>query len=125
MADFKVTGLDDMQRKLQALGKKYPVKIRAALFQEAEAIMRDSKTIVPVDFGTLKSSGHVMEPRHTEGHLIVELTYGGPSAPYALEQHEELGYLHEQGQQAKYLEVPLFNAAPRLIGNLARRIRLS
>ncbi len=125
MVDFKVTGLDEMQRKLQALGKKYPVKIRAALFQEAEAIMKDSKTIVPLDTGTLKSSGHVLEPTSIGGNLIVVLTYGGPSAPYAREQHEELGYIHEQGQQAKYLEVPLFNAAPRLIGNIARRIRLS
>jgi hypothetical protein len=124
MAEIRVTGLEEMQRKLTALGEKFPKEIRSALFIEAETIMTDSKTnYVPVDLGMLKSTGHVIPPEHRGGELITVLSYGGPAAPYAEEQHEELGYWHDKGQ-AKYLEVPLFIHAARLIGNIARRIRL-
>jgi hypothetical protein len=75
---------------------------------EAERLMTESKqTFVPVDTGALRSSGHV-EPVRFTGRATIEVSlgYGGPSAAYALEVHENLNSHHAYGQ-AKYLETPV------------------
>jgi hypothetical protein len=43
----------------------------------------------------------------------VDLVYGGPSAHYALEQHETPWYFHPVGQW-KYLEQPMKEATPEM-----------
>ncbi len=68
-----------------------------------EEIMLDVKAArpgagVPVDEGTLRSTGRVEGPKHDE----VELSFGGAAAPYALEQHENMELHHTVGE-ARYL----------------------
>ncbi len=97
--------------------------VGAALYQEAERIMADSKeNYVPVDWGNLRASGHVDEPKVSGTGASVELGFGGPATPYALRQHEELSYTHEVGE-AKYLEKPLIAAMDGLAARLGARIR--
>ena len=69
-----------------------------------EEIMLDVKASrpgagVPVDKGTLRSSGTVDGP-NALGQ--VTLSFGNAAAPYALRQHEEMHYHHEVGE-ARYL----------------------
>ena len=54
---------------------------------------------VPVDTGVLRGSGIVTGP---DPSGAVALTFGGAAAPYAIRQHEELGYRHTVGE-ARYL----------------------
>lgn len=54
---------------------------------------------VPRDTGVLAASGRVTGP---DAKGLVEITYGGAAAPYALRQHETLEYRHTLGE-ARYL----------------------
>jgi len=67
-----------------------------------EEVMTDVKASrpghgVPVDEGTLRGTGRVT---NVEGGVV--LSFGGPAAPYALDQHERLEYRHTVGE-ARYL----------------------
>lgn len=69
-----------------------------------EEIMLDVKASraghgVPVKRGILRSTGRVEGP---DAKQNVELSFGGPAAPYAVIQHETLHYHHRVGE-ARYL----------------------
>ena len=114
-----------MQRRLMNLSKKYPDTIRIVLLKHGEIIMTISKNnFVPVDLGALRSSGHVREPTRGVGRFIsIELVYGGPSEPYAIEQHENLTFSHTVGS-ALYLKRPMDNAVATLARKMARDLDL-
>ena len=120
---FEVRGTDALMTALQRLGDQAPAAAARALFEEAEAIMGDSKEhYVPVDVGTLKASGHVQLPVVSGNDVSVTLGFGGAAEDYAIVQHERLDYHHAVGG-AKYLERPLLAAARGLPGRLASRLR--
>lgn len=60
--------------------------------------------LVPFDTGVLSRSQQIEPP--TIQNLTATITYGGPAAPYALVQHENMEYQHRAGRSAKYLERP-------------------
>lgn len=67
-----------------------------------EEIMTDVKASrpgagVPRDTGALAATGQV-----TDLHPGVQLSFGGPAAPYALIQHESVQFHHKLGE-ARYL----------------------
>jgi hypothetical protein len=107
----KVSGLPKVMKALKSLGDKGPNVMGGALFREGEGIMGDSKEkFVPVVSGNLKSSGHVDKPKVTTNGASVELGFGGPAAPYALQVHENPNTgKSETGSRVgewKYLETP-------------------
>ena len=60
-----------------------------------------SKDEVPLDQGTLKASGSVdVADDGSQGTVFYD-------TKYAVRQHEELGYRHQRGRKAKYLEDPI------------------
>lgn len=102
----EIKDFGEAARKIQAMGDEIGQRIPSGLRVIGEEIMTDVKASragkgVPVDEGTLRSSGRVTGPT---GILkaVVSLTFGGASAPYALKQHEELQYRHTVGE-ARYL----------------------
>lgn len=118
----KLTGfkqIDEVLGKLRTQGLKV---MGGALYTEAEDVMTVSKdTWVPVEFGILKSTGHVELPVLESNVVSVRLAYGGPAAPYAVIQHEDAG-LHHPGQgRPFYLSGPVLEATPTLGQRLARR----
>lgn len=122
---FRMIGSAEITRNLKLLGLGADPAVSFALRNFAENIMASSKLEVPVDEGVLRASGHVEPPRRTGSTVTVLLGYGGPAAPYALEQHENLRFRHKVGK-AKYLENP-FNAwAPlaeeRIAADLQRKL---
>lgn len=60
-----------------------------------------SKQEVPLDEGTLKNSCKVSVSDDGRTGCVSYDT------PYAVRQHEELGYQHQRGRKAKYLEDPV------------------
>lgn len=68
-----------------------------------EEIMTDVKDSrpehgVPVDQGTLRSTGRVEGPVGPQDSPTVSLSFGGAAAPYALMQHEITTYRHTVGE---------------------------
>jgi hypothetical protein len=71
-----------------------------------EHVLGGAVEIVPIEEGTLGRSGQIST--ETQGQTGVGAVSFNTS--YAVRQHEELDYHHDQGRSAKYLEQPLLNA---------------
>lgn len=98
-------------------------KVSRALYREAQEVMKDSKArYVPVDSGTLRSSGHVKRPTETQSRISITLGYGGAAKKYALYQHEAMGLRHKVGGP-KYLQRPLQARVEHVEVALARAVR--
>lgn len=67
----------------------------------AEHLLQKSRELVPHEEGTLERSGTVTVD---EANLRAAVSY---DTPYAVRQHEELDWKHDEGRQAKYLEDPM------------------
>lgn len=124
---------------LKKIAAKFPDRVAAAIYQEAQIEMTESKRRVPVSPtaaqaramgrstkgvipGTLRASGMVHPPERHGKHVSVTLSYGaGPSRDYAVPQHEHLEYHHTTGQ-AKYLESVLNESRGSMAARIAARI---
>ena len=133
MANVKITGDKKVIANLNKLARRAPVGAAAALFQEAEKIMTESKeSFVPVDQGPLRASGQVAKPDVTPLGASVTMGYGGDAEAYALAIHEHpspasppswAGGVNFKRGGPKYLERPLRNAIPGMAVRLGVKIK--
>jgi len=122
--NIKTTGHIKASQQMKDYVKQVERITSQHLYKEAEGVMSDSKQhYVPVDVGTLKSSGHVQLPKIKKGEVSVTLGYGGAAKDYALTQHENLTFNHKVGQ-AKYLSIPFKKALKGLRDRLIIAINL-
>lgn len=119
----RVTGVDQMRRRLQTLARRMPDVVGRALYQEAEIEATEAKRRTPVDTGALRGTIHVTPPTHSRSGISVTIAAGGPAAPYAAAVHEDLEAFHKVGQ-AKYIESVLNESGPYMASRIARRIDL-
>jgi hypothetical protein len=90
----KITGFNELKKKLETLVTDVPEVVCDALWEEANMVMNDSKKQVPVDTGYLRNTGYVNRPYITSnGAVSVEFGYW---AEYATPVHE-LPNQHVQG----------------------------
>lgn len=120
---FRFEGMTQVRSRLSQIASRFPTKVEAALLAEAEIEMTESKRRVPVDTGTLRSSGHVTGPEYRGRTIAVALVYGGAAEEYAMIVHEDEEAYHKVGQ-AKYLESVLNESAPHMGRRIAARINL-
>jgi len=131
--DVRVTGIDTIRRRLDFFCTRFPNEVAAALKQEAELTMTESKREVPVDTGSLRNSGFVEEPRINGKQISVKLGYGGVATKvnpkngevtttYAVIVHEDLSAHHAVGN-AKFLENPIKRRREKLMQNINLRVK--
>lgn len=132
---FELRGQREMQQRLRDLARRFPKATEDALYLEGEKIMTKSKQdYVPVDDGTLRSSGHVKKPERRGKEVSVRMVYGGSSAPYALTIHENPSVhdpptwrgvevkFHPDGRGPKYLQKPMNEAIPGMSSRIAAHL---
>lgn len=68
-----------------------------------EHVLAVSNERVPIEYGDLERSGIVSVSADGDEGAV---SY---STPYAVPQHEELDYEHNEGRQAKYLESAIYD----------------
>lgn len=95
--------------------------IDRALFAEATTVLNESKKIVPYRTRALQSSGKVEKPERVGDSHSIEISYGGPSASYAMYVHE-IPKNYNHGRQWKYLETPFRAHEPKFVRNVKERI---
>jgi hypothetical protein len=124
--EISVAGSDRLTALLRALASVGPEHLAGALYEEAEAIKTESQALVPVDTSVLKNSAFVA----TEGRgdtFVAQVGYGGAAAEYAVIQHEDLTFYHDDGQ-AKFLEQPALEHAKdlgeRLVARMQARLKV-
>ncbi|MEN6535340.1 MAG: hypothetical protein ABFD89_16870 [Bryobacteraceae bacterium] len=127
---LEIKGLPEARRRIRGYTDEVRRAVAAVLEQTAEKIMADSKEIVPVDTGTLMSTGQVAPAvDRRSGEIVVSLGYGGPACKYAVAVHENLSpgvNWKRPGSGPKYLETPFMQHAPKIperIKDAVRRIR--
>lgn len=82
------------------------------------SLLGEAQRIVPLEEGTLAASGTVdVQERGDRIDVVVRF-----STPYAARQHEEAGWQHRTGRQAKYLEAPAKRLAPAFLAGAAAAI---
>jgi hypothetical protein len=85
----RVKNLDALLGAFVAAGADAPRFAAKALYEEANEAFIISSYLVPLRTGNLLSSGEVRGPFIRGGtRAEAEISYGGPSAPYALFVHE-------------------------------------
>lgn len=134
MIEGGLNGAKDMVSVLKQIAKKFPDRVAAAMYQEAQIEMTESKRRCPVSPlpapkgvvpGTLRASGTVHKPTRGSGNVItVKMSYGGAAEDYAIVQHERLDFHHTTGQ-AKYLESVLDESRPYMAARIGKRVHLN
>ena len=115
---------------MKKLEKGVPLLAAAALYQEALIEQKESMKRTPVDVTTKRGGGSLRDSHETSApywkgkFLNVDIQVGGPSAPYAIVQHENMEFFHKVGQ-AKFLESTINESAPYLLARIAKRIQLN
>jgi hypothetical protein len=112
-----------------------------AMVEDVESLLGKSMRIAPIDEGTMigSASAKVQEVEIAHGNddgsisqvgSVPSVTPGSVikgtvsyNTPYAARQHEELGYKHKEGKQAKYLETPLKENVQKYTKNIADAIK--
>lgn len=84
------------------------------MINATEALLAKSNARVPLQDGMLKASGMASQDYDANG-VSGAVSY---NTPYAARQHEEVGYAHPGGGEAKYLE----NATHDFAGEYAQII---
>lgn len=88
-APVQFKGVDRLHKRLMRIHGAAPQAIARALYREGLRIVELSKkSYVPVDDGHLRRSIRAKLPKLIADGVVVELSAGGPSAPYATAVHE-------------------------------------
>lgn len=82
-----------------------------------EHVLQVSRTMVPIEEGTLERSGTASVD---EGNLRGAISY---DTPYAVVQHEDMSLQHDAGRRAKYLESAMNSEAGTCGEIIARAVR--
>lgn len=136
-----LTGMPELNANLARLsGEELLLAVEQGLFEIGSTIEGDAKELVPVDTGNLRDSGFTItsslenlgptaepsgEARASvdDGRTVNAVVgFGGPSAEYALVQHERTDYHHRVGQ-AKYLETAVNQRVEEIPTVLAQRVQ--
>jgi hypothetical protein len=102
----------ELARRLREIGAASD----QAMAENAEHLLGEAIQLAPKDLGDLRGSGDV----RPLGDGEYEVGFYG--LPYALRQHEELDWHHDEGQ-AKYLEQPFAENMDRYVQNVADAVK--
>lgn len=92
-----------------------PAIAEPGMLAGAELILDESNRRVPHETGTLERSGNTA----AQGYDAAV----GYNTPYAVRQHEEVGYHHPGKGEAKYLENAVNSSKDEVLGAIGDEIR--
>lgn len=109
---------------MKKIAKASNQELAAAVYEEALLVEQESRRRTPVDTGALRASHVTTIPEINKDEIRVEISVGGPAAPYAVAVHEKVEVRHPVGQ-AKFLESAVLEAAREFPTRVAVRIDLN
>ncbi len=117
-----IVNLKALKIKLKDLPKISNKSMVGVIVKWGEKIMTEAKKLTPIEFGTLRNSGHVSSPKSLGKTSTITLGFGGPAKKYAVIVHETLFINHKVGQ-AKFLSVPFNDARPKVEKDIISSLR--
>lgn len=115
MTTIYIDDPEEITKTLMALRNYAPAELGDAMKQFADDVMNESALICPVDTGTLRGSRFVNNPHITELAIWLLMGY---RTDYGWFVHENLLAHHTPPTQAKFLEMPLMNAASEFLESI-------
>jgi len=94
-----------------------------ALYREGAIVFEESQNEVPIDTGNLRASGKLGLPEVQGDDIVVEVSYGGAAADYALVVHEDMERNYRNGKKSKFLEDPVKRRISGLDGRLLSAVK--
>ena len=92
--NYRLEGTKDVISQLNAMGVDTQHAILRAVETAIRKVGADADEMVPEDTGQLRASQDIVDPRRLGNQVEASISYGGPSAPYALIQHENRDLWH-------------------------------
>lgn len=134
MTGGRVSGVERMKARIKEFQARFPDKVAAAIYQEAQIELTEAKRRTPVwnpDVpvpkgvvpGALRSSGMVHEPEWKGKTVYCTISFGGAAVTYAVYVHEDPDAFHKIGQW-KYLESVLNESRPHMAARIAKRLKI-
>ena len=126
---IELKGLNQLTNIVQRGGDKALHAIASGLYLEAQMAFNESQTLVPIDTGILKGSGHITSPKMTPDSVEITIAYGGPATDYAFIVHERIyapsgkKVYHKPPTRAKYLETPVKRRSKGMSQRLAQFVK--
>jgi hypothetical protein len=120
---IEMTGVGAVTQKLAQLIPAPMAPLGEALRAEGNQIIRVANTLVPVDTGLLRSTGHVEAPIQAGPVVSVSLGYGQGIAPYAAIIEFDVTLNHPHGGQAHFFQQPLFATTQGFTQRIANALR--
>lgn len=114
-----IAGVDEISRNLNAQVKKVGDVSKNALQKVTLDLKGKSQNLAPVFTGDLRGNADATVSKEM-GRYVGAVGY---DSPYAVRQHEELGFSHPRGGQAKYLEKPFRENAEKYLSAIAKDVR--
>lgn len=105
-------GIDRLEKTLRDAAER-------AVMLAGEHVLGEATKIVPLEEGTLSRSGKVTAETQADA-AVAAVSY---DTPYAARQHEDMGFRHDPGRRAKYLEGPLTGEAAVAAQIMAQAVR--
>lgn len=99
----------------QQVSADVEANITAAIFNGAEHIRQVSHDLTPIETGDLRQN-MTAQAEGAEGVVFNPLVY-------AARQHEETGWNHPRGGQAKFLKAAVDSEGPKVAQMMANQIR--
>lgn len=129
----KLIGGEALVATLSGIASGLPKVVREAIINILIDVMVESEELIPVDTGTAQSSSFIDINETADGSVEGSFGYAGESDPinpktnkpaseYIVELHEDLSMNHPNGGTAKFLEIPVLRAIPKLSALLGQKI---
>ena len=134
MIGGRMRGAAEMVAKLRQIAAKFPDRVAAALYQEAQIEVTEMKRRTPVDVnyehgripphpGNLRASIFAEEPKRS-GRRISVTVATGVQAPYAVYVHENPDAIHPVGQ-ARFMASVIDESRSFMAARIAARVQLN
>lgn len=121
---------DTISANLRLIAAKFPDRVAAAIYQEAQIEVTEMKRRCPVDItedaphpGNLRASIHAEEPERRGRNISVTVATG-QQAPYAIYVHENPDAIHPVGEW-KFMESVLNESRSSMGARIAARVDLN
>ena len=91
---YRLEGIDEVEAELKEMGVSTDRAMLRAVTTALTSIAGNADEMIPEDTGELRASQDIEYPKRRGNTVEGSITYGGPSAPYALIQHENKDLWH-------------------------------
>lgn len=125
----RMLGAGHVTQTLKKIASKFPDKVAAAIYAEAQIEVTEMKRRCPVDItedaphpGNLRNSIHA-EPTERRGNTVLVVIATGAQAPYDIYVHENPDAIHPVGEW-KFMESVINESRPHMAARIARRVHL-